>query len=373
MEICPSKECTGCNACSNVCPKHCISLKENIMGELHPVINLEECIKCNLCIKTCPNNKELPFHYPIKCYAAWITDSMKREKCASGGIATIMYEYVINRKHGLIYGTKYDNEFNAILVSGESESDINKFKGSKYVQSYIENDLFINIKKKLKENIFILFIGTPCQVAALKSYLNKDYENLITVDLICHGVTPGKYLKEEISYLKKKFKLNDITDVRFRSNDSNDRYFTLWNNKQILYKKDFSESNYYCGFTYGITLRENCYACKYSRPDRVSDITIGDFLGLGNKVPFDYTVKNVSSVTINTHKGKKFYDEISSIFDGLNNIERDYKERLEYGPSLRHPFKKHKLRHLFKLIYRISGYRNSIQNIITIINIKNKL
>lgn len=370
MEICPSKECTGCNACSNVCPKHCISLKENIMGELHPVINHEECIKCNLCIKTCPNNKELSFHYPINCYASWIIDSVKREKCASGGIATIMYEYVINRKHGLIYGTKYDNEFNAILVSGESESDINKFKGSKYVQSYIENNLFINIKKKLKENIFILFISTPCQVAALKSYLNKDYDNLITVDLICHGVTPGKYLKEEISYLKKKFKLNDITDIRFRSNDSNDRYFTLWNNKQILYKKDFSESNYYSGFTYGITLRENCYTCKYSRPDRVSDITIGDFIGLGNKIPFDYTVKNVSSVTVNTDKGKRFYDEVTSVLQGLNSIERDYKERLEYGPSLRYPFKEHKLRPLFNFLYKIVGYNATIQCIMTTLKLK---
>lgn len=340
------------------------------MGEVHPIINQKECIKCNLCIKTCPNNKEQSFHYPINCYASWITDSMKREKCASGGIATIMYEYAINKKNGLVYGTKYDKEFNAILVSGKSESDINKFKGSKYVQSYIGNNLFVNIKKQLKENIFILFIGTPCQVSALKSYLNKDYENLITIDLICHGVTPGKYLKEEISYLKKKFKLNNVNDVRFRSNDSNDFCLTLWNNNSILYKKKFYNSNYFAGFLYGITLRENCYACKYSRPDRVSDITIGDFIGLGNTVPFDYTVKNVSSVTVNTNKGKRFYNEMSSELGIINNIEREYKERLEYGPSLRYPFKKHKLRPLFRLLYRTFGYKNSICIIMNILKLK---
>lgn len=371
MEICPSKECTGCNACSNICPKHCITLKENNMGELHPVINHDKCINCNLCIKTCPNNNNLLFNYPLQCYASWITDSIKRKKCASGGIATIMYEYVTNKKKGVIYGTKFDKEFNANLVQGETDSDIDKFKGSKYVQSNIADDLFVKIKKQLKDNIFTLFIGTPCQVAALKSFLVKDYDNLITVDLICHGVTPGKYLKEEINYLRNKNNLNNITDVRFRGNDNNDRYLTLWNNDIILYKTPFSESNYYSAFTYGITLRENCYNCKYSRPDRVSDITIGDFIGLGKKKSFNFSSKNVSSVIINTNKGDKFYNELScNLKNILMNEKREYEERLDYGPSLRYPFKKHKLRFIFKQLYKITDYYNSIKIVMTILKLK---
>ena len=165
----------------------------------------------------------------------------------------------------------------------------------------------------------MLFIGTPCQIAGLKSFLRKEYQNLITVDLICHGVCPTRYFTEEVDYLSNKFKLKDISDARFRGNDGNNFRLTLWNKaRRKLFPRDnyrekllrLSESQqfYIWGFLLGVTLRENCYACKYARPERISDITIGDFIGLGKEVPFDYPKANVSSVTINTEKGNAFYE-----------------------------------------------------------------
>lgn len=370
MEICKSNLCTGCNACGNICPKRCINLQENQFGELHPVIDNNQCIHCNQCIKVCPNNQELPYTYPIKCFASWISNNKKRKKCASGGIGTTMSEYVLFKRNGVCFGTKYDNNLNPIVTQGITSSDIEAFKGSKYVQSIISNQTFSEVKQILKSNRLVLFIGTPCQIAGLKCYLKKDYENLITVDLICHGVTPGKYLKEEISYIKSKCNIKHITDIHFRSNDENDFNLTLWNEEKCIYKKDVNHSPYFSGFLFGITLRENCFNCKYARPERISDITIGDFIGLGYNRPFTYSTKNVSSVIINTVKGEKFYNELSEETENLINIEREYKERLAYGPSLRYPFKKHKLRPLFKYIYLKTGYLTAIKITMKILSIK---
>ena len=372
MEICNPNLCTGCNACANICPQKCITLQENRYGELHPKIDEEKCLKCNLCIKTCPNNKTIARNYPIKCFASWITNNEKRKRCASGGIGTAMSEYVISKKKGVVFGTKYNETMTPVVTKGTNLNDIENFKGSKYVQSIIANNTFAEVKLLLKTGVFVLYIGTPCQIAGLKSYLNKEYDNLITADLICHGVSPTKYLKEEIECLcnRNNIEMNHITDIRFRGNDGNDRYFTLWKETQLLYKRLFNCSCYFSGFTYGITLRENCHNCKYATPERVSDITIGDFIGLEKNSSFPYPTDNVSAVMINTPKGEGFYREVTENASSLINIERDYNERLAYGPSLRHPFKKHKLRPLFRSLYIRYGYVKAIHITMNILTLK---
>lgn len=375
MIICNKNKCTACSACENVCPKKCITMVDDEYGEPHPVINLEQCIECNLCRKVCPNNASLLFNYPQECYASWITSKTKRYKCASGGIGTMLSEYVIGYKKGVVFGTKFDKCWVPQTTFASTLEELEAFKGSKYVQSIVSNDTFKQIKEFLNSGRYVLYIATPCQIAGLLSYLNRDYEKLVTVDLICHGVCPPSYFKAEIDYLRQMHSFKDIDDIRFRYNGRYTFRLTLWKGKKVLYKPNMYSQYYTCGFFKGVTMRENCYTCNYARPERISDITIGDFIGLGKKKPFRYTVSNVSSVFINTAKGNSFYDELSSseLSKELMNIERDFEERLDYGPSLRYPFERHKLNSKFKEFYLNYGYVIAIRKTLRRVVLINKV
>ena len=371
-DICNYYKCTGCYACANVCPKKCITLDKDSYGEIHPVVDTQLCIDCKLCQKTCPNNRNLSFNYPEHCYAAWITDANKRKICASGGIGTEFSEYVINHG-GVIFGSRYDENLNPIITWTDQIADLEKFKGSRYVQSEVGNHTFQQVKEFLSQGKKVLYIGTPCQIAGLYGFLKKSYENLITVDLICHGVSPSTYLKEEVQYLSSKFKLHGISDARFRGNDGNNYRLTLWdkdrrklfpmnNYRQKIFDICYLDDYYIQGFLKGVSLRENCYSCKYARPDRISDITIGDFIGLGKKIPFEYhTQANISSVTTNTQKGYNLLMSVKDACQQLILVERDYKERLEYKPSLVEPFKRDPRNQMFRKLYTTEGFSKAIR------------
>lgn len=366
MQICPPDKCTGCYACVNACHFKCISMQEDQYGELHPIIDETRCTHCNLCIKSCPNNVDLDFNYPLNCYASWITDTQKRKICASGGIGTALSEFVIKQKNGVVFGSRYDKQFTPIITYTEVLDELELFKGSRYVQSIIGNDTLIEVRTFLKSGRFVLFVGTPCQIAGLKAFLRKDYENLVTIDLICHGVCPTKYFKEEVTYICEKKRIKKLVDVRFRGNDRKNFRLSFWTGERTgksrcVYNKSAYTQYYFAGFLLGVSLRENCYRCRYARPERVSDITIGDFIGLGKEIPFNYSKRNVSSVTLNTSKGVAFYQEVSRYTDILMNIQREYAERLKYKPSLIEPFHKHELNSLFRELVLQIGYLKAIR------------
>lgn len=363
MKICPDNICTGCGACTNACRHDCITLEEDKYGELHPKIDEQKCVGCGLCAKACPNNSPLDFLYPKQCYASWIKDVEKRRICASGGIATIMSEYAIRHRNGVVFGTAYDENLVPRTTSAENVNELESFKGSKYVQSIVSNDVFRQIRKLLTDGRFVLYIATPCQIAGLKIFLRKDFDNLITVDLICHGVCPTKYFTDELAYLKSEYKVGKLTDVRFRGNDGNNYVFTLWDGGKRLYSGGICQNYYLMGFIWGVTLRENCYSCRYARPERISDITIGDFIGLGKNVPFTHSANNVSSVLVNTEKGVGFYAALSAELKELVNVEREYGERLEYRPSLMEPFTRHPLNAEFRQIVATEGYNSAVRSV----------
>lgn len=385
MNICPDNKCTGCFACAASCPQKCISMQENKYGELHPVVEEEKCVQCGLCQKICPNNNPLVFNYPHACYASWITDSKKRRICASGGIGTIMSEYVIENCNGVVFGSRYNERMSPVMTYAENIEELEYYKGSRYVQSIFIVETYNQIKTFLKSGRKVLFIGTPCQVAGLKGFLREEWDNLITVDLICHGCTPTRYFEEELSYICSQEKITDVSDVRFRGNDGNDYAYTIWGGfsdlngehpkgklNRLFYKKGCS-SYYLAGFLLGATLRENCFNCIYARPERISDITIGDFIGLGKEASFDYSKRNVSSVLINTDKGKEFYDSVSEFKNELVNVERNYSERLAYKPSLIHPSERHPLNKAFKDSYLEGGYIYASRKVLaTEVNIAEK-
>jgi coenzyme F420-reducing hydrogenase beta subunit len=351
-------------------------MQEDKYGELHPLVDDERCVQCNACIKSCPSNNEIVAKWPQKCFASWIVNKEKRCICASGGIGTILAEYVIRYKRGIVFGTAYDKDFTPRITYAESLEGIEAFKGSKYVQSIVGEDTYKKVKSFLKDDRFVLFIGTPCQIAGLKTFLKHNYENLITIDLICHGVSPTRYFKEEVSHLVAKYNIKNLCDIRFRGNDDNNQPYSLWDSVKGKKSNNFAltmwrqegkatmrcyrapaYTDYYLGgFLLGVTLRENCYSCKYATPERISDITIGDFIGLGKHVDFPYATNNVSSVTLNTDKALLFYQELSKVMQELMNIERDYAERLEYKPSLVEPFAKHPLAIPFREEYLKGGY-----------------
>lgn len=370
-QICPEAECTGCFACASVCSHGAISMKKDGYGVLRPVVDGYKCVGCDLCIRVCPNNSDMEFHYPLKCYASWITDREKRKICASGGIGTIMSEYAI-AQGGVVFGSRYDESLNPVMTYTETLAGLERFKGSRYVQSEIGIGTFRKVREFLDSGRQVLFVGTPCQVAGLKRYLRKGYSRLVTVDLICHGVCPSGYLKEEVRHLCDKYKLGGVADIRFRGNDGHNFKMSLWDKdrnelfpgggicEKIFMPKE-QEQYYLVGFLMGVTLRENCYSCRYARPERISDITIGDFIGIGRAKPFEFSRENVSSVTVNTQRGADFYAAVSAASPELVNIERDYGERLLYKPSLVYPFPRHRLNGAFRENYKKYGFAVGIR------------
>ena len=227
MIICENSKCTGCYACANACSLNCIQLSEDEFGEIHPEVDESRCINCGKCQRTCPANKDIQFNYPLSCYAAWEMDYTKRCECASGGIATAISEYVIRCKKGVVFGTAYDKELIPRTIYVESIEGIEKLKGSKYVQSDVGIDTYRKMKEFLEEGRVVLYVATPCQIAAANSFCG-EYENFFTVDLICHGVCPTKYLTDEVNYIIKKKSLKDVVNIRFRGNDNNNYNMTLW-------------------------------------------------------------------------------------------------------------------------------------------------
>ena len=205
IEITEQVKCTGCSACANICPKQCISMVADLEGFLYPSVDTKECINCGLCEKICPILKKNPIKSDdIIAYAAMLNNTDIRLESSSGGVFTAIAESVID-KNGVVFGAELDENFNVIHTYVETKEELKKFRGSKYVQSVI-GETYKRAKGFLDQGRFVLFTGTPCQIGGLYAYLNKDYDNLITQDLICHGVPSPmvwrKYLefREDISH-----------------------------------------------------------------------------------------------------------------------------------------------------------------------------
>lgn len=349
QQICELNKCTGCFACKNICPKGAIDVTQDLLGKTIPEIN-DNCIDCGLCVKICPVNKGLDLNYPIKCYATKSLDDSDKD-CSSGGIATAFSRYVVNN-NGYVYGAAFDNYELVAHKYIDSIDGLNDLKGSKYVQSYV-GDTYKQVKEQLKYK-FVLYIGTPCQIAGLKSFLNKDYDNLITVDLICHGTPPVSYLKEHI----KSLNINDYDNLSFRG--KYDFKLCLYDNNNLVYQKSNEDDFYFSSFFKGLTYRDNCYDCKYAGINRVSDITIGDFWGLDEKILNDNFNGKASVVLINSKKGMKFFENVK---DKMIVIERNIDEAVKGNDQLRHPSPKHKLRHKFEDEYKANGFSKAIRKV----------
>lgn len=348
--ICNHDKCTGCAACKDVCPKQCITMQPDDLDALHPVVDESICINCGLCEKTCPNNRELSYKLPHKVLAAWSNDNEVRRISASGGIACELYHYWI-KNGGVATGVVFDRDEGCHFILLENESDIKAVQNSKYTFSDTAG-IYKVVKQKLQAGISVLFIGVPCQVAGLYGFLKKEYDNLTTVDIICHGMPPATYLEQHIKSIEDKKK--EYTHQLFFRDPKYYTYtytFTLKNikGKEFYNKKVLTRDNYQLGYHRALIYRENCYSCNYARKERISDLTIGDFSGLGRFAPFEYDKHNVSCILENTDKGSALLKKLNG---ALSMFERPACEAFEVETQLKSPSVKHSRRSIFEKVYR---------------------
>ena len=300
--------CTGCAACYNVCPTKSIDMRYDKEGFLYPEFDLKKCVECGKCKEVCPVIKPQNNIKQNRTYACYRKDFEKRMQSSSGGIFAILAEKIISEK-GLVCGASYSNHMEVVHSFADNIENLQQLKGSKYVQSDIGNS-YKRIKVELKSGRKVLFSGTPCQVAGLKNFLGTDYENLICIDLICHGVPSPKVFE---SYIKENYGDKELVNINFRNkkNGMKNTYLEYcFHDGSSLFEK-YDESPYIKGFIQNLYLRPSCYECGFKKDNLYSDITLGDFWGLEHEYPEFGDVYGISAAVIHTSRGVEYFNKIS--------------------------------------------------------------
>lgn len=329
------KNCSGCRACEQVCPINCISLVPDDEGFLYPQVK-SECINCGKCLIVCPQQNDNLFQDVKATYAAISNNYEELMKSSSGGLMSALADVILDEE-GIVFGAYLDSkDWNCKYIGINNEEDLDMLRGSKYLQSDTQNT-FSEVKTCLEKGKKVMFVGVPCQVAGLKSYLQEEYPNLYLVDILCHGATSPLLFHEHVKYLEKKYK-DKLVDFTFRDkskfpNKSALKYKFLKKEKVILGKCEF----YYSAFISGATYRMCCYECAYAQKDRVGDITLGDYWGI-RKIhkAFDNTL-GASLVLVNTEKGSSLLDRADVLLEKSELDKAIIGNGILVAPSRMHP------------------------------------
>ena len=329
MEIVSKSKCSGCHACFNICPKDAIIMVPDENGFKYPQINEDLCIHCNLCKKVCPILKDVKKENDIQAYACINKNNEIRKNSSSGGVFYLLAKNILS-KNGVIFGARFNDDFEVVHDYIEKVEDIYLFQGSKYVQSTI-HDSYKKAKKFLDCNRLVLFTGTPCQIEGLLSYLQKGYPNLITQDIICHGVPSPKLFKLYKENIQNKYG-DEITKINFRNKTSSWKNYEMSIDlKNHHYEISHNDDVYMKAFLNDIALRDSCYQCNAKKKHRLSDITLADFWGIESVLPEMDDDKGTSLVIINSTLGKQLFEEIK---DQINYKEVEYEKAIANNPSL---------------------------------------
>lgn len=329
ITVCDESKCNGCNACIEVCPKAAIKLQDSL-DQLNAIIDPNKCVDCRACYNICPNNKELNCSKPLKWYQGWAEDCEERLYGASGGIAMACARYFI--EHGGVVCTCLFKDGKFMFEIEDSLTNLHKFSGSKYVKSKPEG-IYKEIKRFLpKRNV--LFIGLPCQVAGVKSFVGESLQdNLYTIDLICHGTPSPKVLD---CFLKQySYNLNSLSDIKFRR-----KHEFLLQSDEIIVSRTGDCDFYMKAFLDGLTYTENCYYCKFAKIERCSDLTIGD--SWGSELPGTVQKKGVSLILCQSDKGQQL---IENSHIHLESVDID--KARKSNQQLNEPSKIHRFRKVF--------------------------
>lgn len=328
------EKCFGCAACANVCPKNAIKMIADKEGFLQPVVDELVCVKCGLCERTCPviaPNEKMGTECP-RAYAAWHKED--RRLSSSGGMFSAFARKVID-EGGFVFGASLDSQLTCSHLEVSKVEDLTLLRGSKYMQSAIGN-AYKQIRSRLNENKKVLFCGTSCQVAGLRKFLRADYENLLTIDLTCHGVPSNLVFKSYVTKLQGKLQLSQIKSFEFRRRDGWGMFPSYSLDGISLNPVYGVDALYMSAFDKSALFRKSCYTCPYTKIPRVGDITLADFWGLGRYgTAFKHDVlKGVSLVLANTEKGAK---AINALGEECFIEERSLQEALVENHNLKQP------------------------------------
>lgn len=376
--ICNIEECTGCMACVNVCAHQAIYVKADDEGFDRPVIDEALCVDCGLCVKTCPIN-----HHPLaneakEVYSGWSSDDVVRTNSSSGGAFTEIARPILE-EGGVVFGCALNDKLQAEHIYVENLEDFEReLRGSKYVQSKIGYS-YVQAKEFLRQGRKVLFSGTPCQIAGLKNYLRKDYDNLLTVDLVCHGVPSPLIFEEYKKYIAQKEKMN-LTDVKFRCKKSSWIFFNMTitghvekNATEKAYIGSYYDDPYIRGFLRDYFLRPSCYRCHFTSTKRCADFTIADWWGYKkkNSVDKDFRQKGVSLILANTDNALKILPQLKMILR-----KRTIDDAKKTNASLSHSFnapnkrldfwKEHKEMHFAELVNKYMYPKRVSWNIVVL-------
>lgn len=361
IEILSKQDCCGCFACSQICPQCCITMCEDDEGFCYPKINKDVCVNCHLCEKVCPIIRQEKTRNPLRIYAAKNINEEIRMQSSSGGVFTVLAEKIID-EGGIVFGAKFNENWEVVHGYTTTRDGLAAFRGSKYVQSSIGNS-FSDAKSFLKQGKKVLFSGTPCQIAGLKSFLRKEYNNLITVDFICHGVPSPKiwrmYLNETVlCQCKKNLQFSNsmskesiqVQDISFRNkhfgwaNFSFSLKFSAFEEreKHILFLEPLYRNAYLKGFIRNLYLRPSCHLCSFRELRSGSDITMGDYWGVQNVFPEFADNKGISLVLINSERVKLDISRLNLLPIPFQN---DKLEKIQY--ALKYNAFRHQNRDLF--------------------------
>lgn len=368
IKITDKSQCCGCEACRSVCPKDCISMKADKEGFVYPQVDLSQCIDCKLCEKVCPVLHPATSTKAPLAYAGINNDTDIRLQSSSGGIFTLIAEQIL-QKNGVVFGACFDKQWNVVHRYTETKEGLSRFRGSKYVQSHI-GDSFLQAKRFLDEGREVLFSGTPCQIAGLKNFLRKPYQNLLTVDVVCHGVPSPKvwqkYLHESVCKVyhirqSSSFPLADkIANISFRSKEKGWKGFCM----SIVYKNQkkevipFYNDTYMNIFLSNLSLRPSCYACPAKLHHTQSDITLADFWGIDRLHPEMDDDKGYGLILVHNDHALSLLKSL-----GCQLHEQKLEEIIAFNPSIAYSVKEPVNRNFFYMIFHktnlVAAYKAS--------------
>lgn len=357
--ICPKDSCTGCTACMNVCSHAAISFIPDEEGFLHPSVDKGRCVNCGLCKSVCPVNTPVSRYLPEEVYSGWSNDGQVRLCSSSGGAFSAIAISILNQR-GIVFGCTLNADLEAVHVGIERVEDLYRLQGSKYVQSRVE-DSYKLAKQNLKTGRKVLFSGTPCQIAGLRSYLHKNYDNLCTVDIICHGVPSPKIFNDYKRHIAKKKRLR-IENIQFRCKKSSWIFYSISvyghtekGSARVEYIGNYYNDPYIRGFLRDNFLRPSCYSCQYCNIRRCSDFTIADWWGYQAEPGelSDFEKKGVSLIMCNSAKAVDMFTEIKQ---SMVLRQRTIEEAKRTNLSLSRPFAKPCTRDLFWKDYKTLSF-----------------
>lgn len=358
IKISKKSDCCGCGACMQKCPKKCISLTEDEQGFLYPSVNEDICVNCGLCEKVCPVLNKWNTKTPTKIFACKNTNEEQRLISSSGGVFIIIAENVINRG-GVVFGARFDSNWNVIHSYTERKEELSDFQGSKYVQSRI-GDSYQKCKKYLDEKREVLFTGTPCQIAGLKHYLGRGYDNLLTVEVMCHGVPSPRVWRDYLTSIQRPKGAGAGKNTVLSSlNETSSIEGISFRDKQTGWKKygfvvrysaesreaekfgmpsvnnelrEYHKNNLFMkGFLKNLYLRPSCFECPAKGGSSKADLSLGDFWSVDSYIPDYNDDKGITLVYINSVKGEKNMSELSCDAKELDSSLRY--NRMYYGNS----------------------------------------